>query len=215
MDPTVIALGLGALLFLLKSKASKGAGGGGGGDLPEPPGPSPGGGDKPVPGDSPTPGNKKVPKTKPGGKRFGEVTKDYAIPADWDPVRGLFFSPDCRVVVEAPGWLCGVNEQGVINLYGVPGPHGFEDCRSIERNTYDKTMAVDRNGAMGYITHLIGKDLDPNDIAWMILEEAAPACWNMPQSKWPDGLVYWWNYLLERLSTIYEDETGIHFDPYA
>lgn len=210
MDPTIIALGASALLFwLMSSKKKKSAGGE---TLPPPPSggetPEPGGG--PRPGDKDPPSGKRVPKTRPGGKRFGEPTKDYAIPADWDPIRGLYVSPDCQVIVEGPAWFCGQDANNAIQLY----PGAFS-CRAVEKTNYKETMAVPRNGVAGYVDYLIGKDFNPSEIAWTILEEAAPACWDLDQPDWPQALVYWWNYLLERLALWYEESTGIPFDPFA
>jgi hypothetical protein len=211
MDPTVIMLGVSAVIFLLSRSKSKGSSG----TLPPPPppddevepDPTPGGGDRP--GDAPSPGGR-IPKTRPGGKRFGDVEKNYPIPAGWDPVRGIYFSPDCEVVVEAPAWFCGLDGNGAIQLY--PGSPG---CRAVEASSYKETMAIPRNGVAGFVDYLITKDFDPSQIAWTILDEAAPNCWNLDQKDWPPGLVHWWNYLLRRVSQWYEESTGIPYDPFA
>lgn len=214
MDPTVLMLGVSGLIFYLMNKRKKK----GAGDEPLPPPPppddddrepppTPGGGDRP--GDS-DPDHGRVPKTRKGGKRFGDVTKDYMLPKGWDPIRGIWFSPDCEVVVESPGWLCGQEYDGVINMYP-----GSPNCKAIEFTTYKRTMAEPYNGCMGYVDYLINKGFNPSEVAWTILEEAAPHCWNKQQRDWPPGLVYWWNYLLSRLAERYEENTGIHFDPFA
>lgn len=209
MDPTIVMLGVSTLIFLLSRRKRKGDGD----PLPPPPAPGPapeppvpGGG--PRPGDKTPPNGKRVPKTQPGGTRYGDPDKDYTIPANWDAVRGIWFSPDCKVIVEAPAWFCGQAPNGAIQIY----PGSFS-CTVIEKPTYAETMAVPKNGVAGYVDYLISKDFDPNLIAWTILEEAAPACWDLEQKDWPPALVYWWNYLLERLYSWYEDSTGIPFDP--
>lgn len=194
-----LALGLGAYLFATSASA---AGGDDDNDLPDEP---------PEPGDPPTPGNGPGGSPKPvgGGKTYGEPAgvATYTIPDDWDPVRGLFISPDCEMVVEAPGWFCGSGENDTPQVFG-----GFA-CTAIEFDSYHETMAEPGNGVAGYVEFLIGLGSQPEQIAFTILTEVSPLCADLPDAQWPPGLVAWYEAFLERVIFTWEEYWGIEFDP--
>ena len=184
--------------------------------------------DRPGRGDIPGKGPGGAPKPADGGKTWGDAPPgaSYTVPEDWDPMRGLWISLDCEVVVEAPGWYCGTFSDDT------PVPFGDPDCVIVERESYAETMAQDRNGVTGYIFFLIyaaGVDesgsplpgLQPEEIAYQILTEISPMCADLPDDMWPDGLWDWYEYFLERVILTWEyavgesDEWEIPFEPEA
>ena len=201
---TAVAIGaaalIGAGIFLFGRKAFA--------DEPGPaPGPTPGPAPEPPrPGPGPRPD---IPKPAGGGKTYGipPASAGYQIPADWDPLRGLWISPDCEVVVEAPGWYCGVGgPQGL-----TPQAWGDFSCRGILAESYVETMAVERNGVTGYVEFLIETGLQPEQIAFQIVQEIAPMCADAPM--WPAGLLAWWDDFLRRVVEQWEEFHGIPFEP--
>ena len=167
---------------------------------------------RPPPGsDDPGKGPGGVPKPKGGGKTFGDPDPEvvYTVPDDWDPVRGIYISPDCEMVVEAPGWYCGSSgpELETPQIFG-----GFS-CTAIEFDNYFDTMAEPGNGVAGYIDFLAGVGFQPEEIAFQILSEVSPLCADLPFDMWSPGLVAWWDSFLERVIFSWEEFHGIEFDP--
>ena len=166
--------------------------------------------DDPSTGKTKPGGKGTIPKTTGGmGKTWGTVPPGttYKIPDDWDPTRGLWISPDCEVVVEAPGWFCGSSGQDEPFHYGGP------QCNSVEFETYLATMDDPGNGVAGYIYFLINLGEQPEQIAYQILTEISPLCADLPDNMWPDGLFDWYETFLERVIVEWESEWGIEFDP--
>ncbi len=149
-----------------------------------------------------------IPEPAGGGKTWGDAPPGttYNIPDDWDPIRGLWISPDCEVVVEAPGWFCGASGDD-------PFLYGGAQCNSVEFETYAVTMDDPGNGVAGYIYFLIGLGQQPEQIAYQILTEISPLCADLPDNMWPDGLYDWYEVFLERVIVEWESEWGIEFDP--
>jgi len=149
------------------------------------------------------------PKPAGGGNVYGKPASgaQYTMPIDWDPIRGLWVSPDCEMVVEAPGWFCGSTGE-------TPHPLGSGYCVAVERESYEETMAEPDNGVAGYIEFLINMAAYPDEIAGQIVGEAIPeACWSLPAAEWPDGLWAWWEGFLARVTAWWEDAWGIPFEP--
>ena len=166
--------------------------------------------DLPGTGDEPGKGPGGSPKPVTGGKVWGDAPPgaQYMVPADWDPVRGLWIAPDCAMVVEAPGWFCGSTGDS-------PNVFGGDVCTEIEHDSYAATMAEPENGVAGYVDFLIGNGMQPEDIAWQILAEVSPFCASVDPQDWPDGLWAWWEGFLERVILWWEEYTGIEFEPEA
>jgi hypothetical protein len=184
--------GLGIFLYSRKAKAAEGA--------------------KPLPGK--TEGGKlppKIPRPAKGGKTYGKVPKGqrYELPADWDPLRGLWISPDCEVVVEAPGWYCGLD---TVNGKKIPLSFGGNRCNAYEAESYVETMAQEDTGVAGYVLFLINAGMQPEEIAYQILTEVSPFCADVPDSQWPQGLQSWYESFLERVILTWEEEQGIPFE---
>ncbi len=154
-----------------------------------------------------------APKPAPGGSTTGTPPQgaSYTIPEDWDPIRGLWISPDCELVVEAPGWYCGSTGAG----WQTPQVYGGFSCTAIEHASYVDTMAEPGNGVAGYVDFLIGAGWQPEDIAWQILTEVSPMCADLPTDMWGDGLWSWYQGFVERVIISWEDYQGIPFDPEA
>lgn len=136
----------------------------------------------------------------------------YLVPDDWDPMRGLWISPDCVMVIEGPGWYCGSSGSGESETPNLLD--GFL-CNSEEGLSLREVMAIPGNGAAGYIAALIGAGHQPGEIAYAILEEASPMCAAVNASQWGPGLQAWYDALLQRVIDAWEDEQGIDFDPEA
>lgn len=197
----VALIGLGAYLFASEAKAADDDDD----DFDPTPDPS-----KP---EQPGKGPGGVPKPKGGGKTFGDPDPDvgYLVPFDWDPVRGLYISPDCEMVVEAPGWYCGAGgpDLQTPQLYG-----GFA-CTAIEFESYVDTMAEPGNGVAGYVDFLLGVGMQPEEIAFQILTEVSPLCADLPDNMWPEGLAAWYSGFLDRVVMSWEEFHGLEFDPGA
>lgn len=196
-----IAAAVAAGVYMLTRSASAAEGGD---DFDEPLGPGEG------PGQVPGSGPGGSPKPASGGKVYGSppAGTTYTIPADWDPIRGLWISPDCEMVVEAPGWFCG--SDGDIT----PWVFGAGQCNAVEFDNYADTMADPGNGVAGYVEFLINMGMFPDEIAGTIVGEAVPeACWSLPVEQWPDGLWAWWEGFLARVTAWWEEAWGIPFNP--
>lgn len=186
-------IGVAALFLLFRDAQASG-----------PPGPEYDGPNAP-PG-TPGKGPRGAPKPKAGGTTTGTPPSDasYVLPEGWDPVRGLWISPDCEVVVEAPGWYCGDDQEGNPFLYG-----GFS-CSAIEFDSYEETMLEPGNGVAGYVDFLIGTGMQPEEIAMQILVEVSPLCADLP--AFSPGLQAWYEWLLERVVASWEEYQGIPFE---
>ena len=150
-----------------------------------------------------------APKAAGGGKTYGEPAPgaSYSIPVDWDPIRGLWISPDCEMVVEAPGWFCGSDND-------TPYIFGAGQCNVVEFESYADTMAEPGNGVVGYIEYLVNMGAYPDEIAGQIVGEAIPPeCWSLPAADWPPGLWAWWEGFLARVTAWWEEAWGIPFEP--
>lgn len=199
-----LAVGLAAIaglgLYLWGSSASAGEGEGGGPNWPEDEGES---------GNGPN----GAPESWEGGEVWGEPPSgaSYVVPPDWDPLRGLWISPDCELVVEAPGWFCGTGgPEGM-----TPQPFGGFACTAMTAETYVDAMAMERNGVAGYVDYLVELGMQPEEICLQILSEVSPLCADLPDDQWPDGLFAWYEGFLERVTVWWEEYWGIDFEAEA
>ena len=132
----------------------------------------------------------------------------YLVPEDWDPIRGLWISPDCQMVVEAPGWFCGSSGAGEAEVANAPG--GFV-CEAVEEQTLIDTMAIPNNGASGYIASMVLAGYQPEEIAIAIVAETSPLCADVSVDQWGAGLIAWYESLLARVIEMWEEERGVIF----
>lgn len=164
------------------------------------------------------------PKPAPGGVTSGRGRPgvSYVVPEGWDPVRGLWISPDCEYVVEGPGWYFGL----------CLGPEGYRVCDLNYRDGWPwstdggsltgngQTMAehlgsAEDAGALGFVANRLAEGLQPEDVARLILEEYAPMCADVDPSMWSPALSSWYQSLVARIVEESESELGGGFVPEA
>ena len=107
----------------------------------------------------------------------------YAPPDDWDPVRGLWISPDCGVIVEGPAWWNGLCASASGNR---PCNFGYEagwPSNASSANltgvgtTIDAWMMSDANaGALGWVDEQLRLRRQPEDIAQDIVTAYGGLC---------------------------------------
>jgi len=203
---TALALGIAAIaaggLYLWSTSASADQGDD-----------DPNGPDWPGTGDEPGKGPGGSPKSLPGGDVYGDPPPGagYLVPEDWDPIRGLWVSPDCEMVVEAPGWFCGSGGPDLETPQPFPGE---PFCTAMPADTYAGTMDVPGNGVAGYLDFLFEIGMGPEEAAWQVLVEAAPEC-ALDPADMPDGLFAWWEGWVARVVYWWEEYHGIEFEPDA
>lgn len=194
MEP-IIAIGV--IAFLASLVGRKKRKGGVGVDLPGLKG-STGPGAPPT-ADGPTPAE------VPGTRVSGAAPDAFRLPEDFDPLRGLYITPDCVAVVEADGFWNGLDENYAPIVEGRTRS-GFPITArnpndSYGRDTLKATFAADdKNGALGFVDEqMIYNNVQPEEVAYQIVEEYAPMCASIGPDQWGPGLLNWYNETIERM----------------
>lgn len=154
-----------------------------------------------------------------GATRREGVT--YMVPDGWDPVRGLWISPDCESVVEGPAWWTGnVIVDGVPEMPALKyGPEGFPEnytqagalqipyAGTVSAPLREFLAAQPDVGAVMWVVDRVsttGQDLQPEDVAQAILSEYAPLCADADPSTWSEAIRDWYQSIVRRISDVRE-----------
>lgn len=193
----------GAVVIYLILSGGKGAGGVAGGDVDR--GPETGG--------RPGKGRSGTPKPSAGGVLVGTppVGKTYEVPPDFDPDRGIWVSPDCELVVEAPGFWNGLESKPPFTeLTPIPASRmmpanvpAFGDAgdASIEAPSIRDVWAQSQTaGAVGFVDYWVNQGIQPEAIATRLLQEIAPMCAQVPTASWGHGLADWYDATVRRIT---------------
>lgn len=155
---------------------------------------SAGTGGAPGPGGSPPLGR--------GGRRWGRPPSGatYDVPPDWDELRGLWISPDCEMVVEGPGFWCGLQRRSLADPTLEVASPGVCDA-SVERPTLAELWAASPTvGAVGHADFWLSNGAQPGEVAMAIVRELAPLCSEGDPSQWSDAVAQWFNHHVERVT---------------
>ena len=117
------------------------------------------------------------PKPAPGGRTWGRPPEDadYLVPPNFDPLRGLWISPDCQFVVEAPGFWCGLIRRSLNDPTLEPAVDHQVCDASAGAGTLRELWALSPTvGAVAHADYWISNGAEPPEIAMKIVRELAP-----------------------------------------
>lgn len=155
-------------------------------------------------------GPRGTPKPAQGGVTDGDGQGGYTVPAGWDPIRGLWISPDCDWIVEGPGWWNGTpGGQQIAITYQEGWPANAENA-NLEAMLPEAGESLPAHmqradvGVLGWVDgQVLGNEnfapRQPEDVALDILRHYAPMCADVDPLQWSEALLGWYASVVDRI----------------
>ena len=160
-----------------------------------------------------------------GAMSVGLPADSYQLPVDFDMLRGLFITPDCFAVAEAPGFWNGIEflppdftsaapiEPPGRYPSGLPMTSDGGDASGMGP-TLDETFASSpTTGAVGFVEFWLERNATPQDIVMRMIAEVSPMCAGVDPSQWGPGLTRWYNDTVDRVVAERAAFLGEEFSP--